>query len=290
VVPQELEAREFFKTYFENSKTTNQQLWWSLLLSAPMYLGLRRFTRSSVFSLVLAVSTTLLSLTWLLRSGLLEWVNDEAMFSRTFTHTIPIALLFFALGMAIEWLKFPSDSRYFYPVAVGFTWITLTGLAAEHEGYLQWVTKWSPLFEMNREYLFLTNAVIYFALQWLCDRLPWNQLHSVARAFRFVIPTHVLLALRSLEDKVEDRTFLQLLIPAVACAFVYLSIPRQMKNFFIWGMIFVAIGIIDLQNDLFKDNRTWLLTLLTAGLLIMLLATHYAGIRMAVGRWIRRGR
>jgi hypothetical protein len=290
VVSPDLTAREFFMTYFENSKTTNAQLWWALLLSAPCYLGLRRFTRSSVFSLVLAVATALLSITWLLQSGLLEWVNDEQMLARTFTHTLPIALVFFALGMTIERLHFPSDSRYFYPIAVGFTWITLTGLAAKHEGYLQWITGWSPLFEMHREYLFLANALIYFTLQRVCDRLPWNQLQGVARAFRWVIPTHVLLALRSLEDKVADPTLLELLIPAVGCAFVYLSIPRQMKNFFVWGMIFVAIGIIDLQDDLFKDKHSWLLALLTAGLLIMLTATHYASIRMSIARWVRRGR
>jgi hypothetical protein len=56
----------------------------------------------------------------------------------------------------------------------------------------------------------------------------------------------------------------------------------------VWGMIFVAIGIVDLQNDLFKDNRTWLFTLLIAGLFVMLVATHYATIRMALTRRLRR--
>lgn len=288
-VPPEMEQREFFKTFFA-SDTTNNQLWWSLLLSMPLCLWLRRFTHSSVFSLVIVVATTLLSVTWLLQRGLLEWIDDDQMLSRTFTHMIPIVLLFFGLGMIIERLRFPSDSRYFYPVAVGFTWITLTGLAATHEGYLESVTGWWSGFGMEREYLFLANAGIYFVLQRLCDWLPWDQLKSVARAFRWVIPTHVLLAMRSLEDSQSDPTALRILVLAVAFAFVFLSIPRQMKNFFVWGMIFVGVGIVDLQNDLFKDTRGWLLTLLISGMVVMLLATHYAGLRMTVARWIRRRR
>jgi serine/threonine protein kinase len=196
--------------------------------------------------------------------------------------------------MVIERLRFPSDSRYFYPIAVGFTWITLTGLAATHMGYLEHVDAWRPgVVRMQREYLFLTNAGIYLALQWICGRLPWNQLQSVARAFRFVIPTHVLLSLWFLERSTEASQFevriFQVLLPCVAAAFVYLSIPRQMKNFFVWGMVFLAIGIVDLQNDIFADRRGWLVTLMMAGLLVMLVATNYAGIRMAASRWIRRG-
>jgi hypothetical protein len=93
--------------------------------------------------------------------------------------------------------------------------------------------------------------------------------------------------MQSLKDAFPDPTRLEVLLLVVACAFVYFSIPRQMKNFFVWGMIFVAVGIVDLQNDFFKDSRTWLLSLLTSGFLIMIMATHYAGVRMAVARWIK---
>jgi hypothetical protein len=298
---------EFFRTIFPNegqsqneSSTyrfrgiTNDQLLWSILASFPLYLGLRRFTRSSVFSLVLSIATALVCVIWLLQRGLLEWIGDEDLVSRIFTNMIPISLLFFLLGMVIERLRFPGDSRYFYPVAVGFTWITLTGLAATHMGYLERVDAWWPeVIRMRREYLFLVNAGIYFALQWVCDRIPWNQLHAVARAFRFVIPTHVLLALWSLERSTDasqlEIRILEVTLLCVAATFVYLSIPRQMKNFFVWGMLFIAIGIVDLQNDIFADRRGWLVSLMMAGLLVMLLSTHYAGFRLVFSRWIRRG-
>src|SRR2546429_9235171 len=36
-------------------QTTNAQIWWAVILSLPAYVWLRRFTNSSVFSLVFAV-------------------------------------------------------------------------------------------------------------------------------------------------------------------------------------------------------------------------------------------
>jgi hypothetical protein len=46
---------------------------------------------------------------------------------------------------------------------------------------------------------------------------------------------------------------------------------------------------VDLQNDIFADRRGWLVSLMMAGLLVMLLSTHYAGFRLVFSRWIRRG-
>lgn len=299
----ELLSTEFLPTGYR--AITNAQFWWSFLLSLPVYLWLRRFTRSSVFSLASAIMVTLLCVVGLLRMGVLEWLRQEK-FGSFFLHLIPIALLFFAIGMAIERLGYPTDSRYFYPVAVGFTWIALIGLASTHEGYLEFVNRWWSI-EMQREYLFLINAGIYFLLQGVCEHLPWAQLQSVSRAFRFVIPGHVLLPILSIGVRAMDKwkgslempgdpsyrfeaRVFEVLLPCVACAFVYLSIPRQMKNFFVWGMVFLAIGVVQLQNELFKDHRVWLISLMLGGLLVMLAATHYATLRMTLSRWLHRAR
>src|SRR5260370_26316754 len=52
-------------------QTTNAQIWWAVFVSLPAYVWLRRFTRSSVFSLVLAVMATGVGLVALARIGLL---------------------------------------------------------------------------------------------------------------------------------------------------------------------------------------------------------------------------
>ena len=41
-------------------------------------------------------------------------------------------------------------------------------------------------------------------------------------------------------------------------------------------MIFVAIGVVRLQQDLLKDLAWWPVTLLAAGLLLMLAAANYS--------------
>jgi len=282
---------------------TNAQLWWALLLSLPAYLWLRRFTRSSVFSLVFAIAAGFLCLIQLLQMGLLTWEGGKI-----YSHLIPVAVLFFVLGMIIEKLRYPADSRYFYPIGTAFVWIALTGLASSND-YGIWnlqrigrIASWDLRSQVA--YLFLLNAGIYFVLQKICDRLPWDQLHSVARAFRFVIPSHVLIALFSLGTtamdqwnkdtanlafRFEARTF-EVLLPCVACLFVYRSVPGQMKNYFVWGMVFLAIGIINLQQDIFKEGRAWLISLILGGLLVMLTATNYASLRMTASRWFRRER
>jgi hypothetical protein len=271
----------------------NAQLFWAILLSLPVYLWLRRFTRSSVFMVSTAIAGVLLAVVTLLRMGLLQWIMDER-YTYAYLHLIPVALTFFAVGIAIESRRYSEDARSFYPIAVGFTWIGLSGMAYTHEGHLDFVGD-------DYEYLFLINAAIYFVLHTLCEALPWSRLRSVGRAFRFVIPGHVLVAVWSLgnhamkkwkgaERELPDLSyrfearFFEILLPCLACAFVYLSIPRQMKNFFVWGMVFLAIGVVNLQNDIFADRRGWLICLMLGGLLIMLLSTHYAELRLLLSR------
>ncbi len=131
---------EFFARFFDFERVTNARLWWSILLSVPAYLWLRRFTGSSVFSLVLAVMTALFSLVSLLRMGLLEWLDQDP--GKLYFHLMPVALAFFVTSFLLERFKRTADSRYFYPIAVLFTWVSFSGVAAFHEPYTAWL-KWA---------------------------------------------------------------------------------------------------------------------------------------------------
>ena len=81
-------------------------------------------------ALALAVNIALLSLVTLLGMGLLEWLEQDP--GKVYFYLIPIAVLFFAGGIVIERFGYASDSRYFYPFAVVFTLIALSGVAAFH--------------------------------------------------------------------------------------------------------------------------------------------------------------
>jgi len=294
------EDLELFSKVTGFKRTTNAQLWWALLLALPVYYALRRFTRATVFSLVFAVAAALQCLVTLLRLGLLEWLEKDP--GLVYLRLSPFAVLFFAVAFALERLDHPEDSGHFYPLAVLFTWASLTGVVTFHKPYADWLKSVAPWTRGQLEYLFILNAGAYTALQSLCDRFPSAQMRTVAKAFRFVIPGHVLTSLfllglsaTELFEKtpadqalrLEARLF-ELLLPAAAAVFVFGSIPKQMKNFFASGMLFLAVGLVRLQQNLLKDQMLWPLSLLLAGVLVMLFAAHYAAIRRALARWFIR--
>jgi hypothetical protein len=107
----------------------------------------------------------------------------------------------------------------------------------------------------------------------------------VGKSFRFVIPGHVMTSLLLLglaaESHLEQRVF-EWLLPAVACIFVFGSIPQQMKNFFASGLVFFAIGAYRLQQTVFPGHAFWPVLLLVAGLSLMLAAANYAALRVAL--------
>jgi len=279
---------------------TNLQLWWAIALAMPVYVWLRRYTRSSVFSLVASVMGVMLCVVTLARMGLIDWLNHEH--SKLYFRLIPIAILFLACGYVLERLSLSNDSRYFYPVGVAFTFVAMSGLASDYQPFQDALKRVLPWTRGDIEYLFMVNAGLYFVLQMVFGHFSLSQLRAVAKAFRFVIPGHILTSLLSLgirasdrwNSSVEDlslrheaRTF-EILLPLLACIFIYASIPKQMKNYFVMGTLFLGIGIVRLQQDIFQDQARWSLVLLVVGLLLMLAATRYSSIKMRFARLLRR--
>jgi hypothetical protein len=140
-------------------------------------------------------------------------------------------------------------------------------------------------------------------MQSFSELLGSPQMRSVAKVFRFVIPGHVLTSLlllglnaskefgdgKNLDWHFQAR-FFEVLLPLAALLFVFGSIPKQMKNFFATGLLFLAIGITRLQQELFKNNSVWPVSLLITGLLLMYIAVNYTSIKLALTRRFRRNR
>ena len=231
---------------------------------------------------------------------MLEWLDNDP--GRVYFHLIPLAVAFFLAAIALERAARGADSRYFYPFAVTFTFAALSGVALFHEPYAKWLQSIAPWTRGQVEYFFIVNAGIYLLLQSVFERFHSSQLRMVAKSFRFVIPGHVMtsLLLLGLEAsrlwqespgevamRREARVF-EFLLPAVACAFVFGSIPKQMKNFFATGLLFLAIGIVRLQQDFFQGRAAWPIVLLLLGVALMVCATRYPVLRLAIGRRFRR--
>ena len=281
---------EFFHRLEAAKQATNAQLWWSLVAGLPVCWRLRRFTRAPVFSLMNAVLAAMACMATLFRLGVLEYVDHDQ--GRFFLELIPCAVLFMAAGFLFERMRMPDDSRYFYPFAVVFTLAALSGVAVYHEPWAQWLKSVAPWTRGQIEYLFILNAAIYFLLDRICSRFPSAQVRMVGKSFRFVIPGHVMTSLWLLQysaKTVGEARALEWLLPGVACVFVFGSIPRQMKNFLVSGLVFLAIGVYRLQQEVFPNRGFWPVLLLTCGLGLMVAASNYAPLRVALGRiWKRR--
>jgi hypothetical protein len=277
-------------------QTTNTQIWWAVAVSLPAYVWLRRYTRSSVFSLVFAAMTAWLCIVTLLRMGLLDWLDHDH--AKIYFRLIPIALLFFVIAFIVERLGLPNDSRYFYPIAVAFTFMALSGLAGDYKSYHQWLARQVPWTRGQVGYLFIINAAVYLMLDVICLRFSVPQIRAVGKAFRFAVPGHVLTSLFFLGLAASDRweaqlgdlarrreaRGLEIVLPLAALVFVYGSIRKQMKNYFVVGMIFLAIGLVRLQQDIFKERSRWPILLLILGTLLMVSATRYSTIKLALAR------
>jgi hypothetical protein len=270
-------------------EATNAQLWWALLAGLPVCWWLRRFTRAPVFSLMFAATSALLCLATLLRLGVLDCLDRDS--GRFYLDLIPCAILFMAAGFVFERLRMPDDSRYFYPFAVAFTLAALSGVAVYHEPWAKWIEAAAPWTRGQIEYLFILNAGIYFLLDRICEGFSSPQVRTVGKSFRFVIPGHVMtstLLLGLSADSLAEQRVFEWLLPAIACLFVFASIPRQMKNFLVSGLVFLAIGIYRLQQEVFPNRAWWPIVLLLTGLGLMLAAANYAALRVALGRVWKR--
>jgi len=241
--------------------------------------------------LMFAAMSAMLCLATLLRMGVLDCLDRDA--GRFYLDLIPCAILFIAAGAVFERLHMPDDSRYFYPFAVAFTLAALSGIAVYHEPWSDWLKAAAPWTRGQIEYLFILNAAIYTVLDRIFDGFPSSQVRTVGKAFRFVIPGHVMTSLLVLglnaESVAEARVF-EWTLPAAACVFVFASIPRQMKNFLVSGLVFLAIGIYRLQQEVFPNRAWWPITLLLTGLGLMLAAANYAALRVWLGRVWKKGR
>ena len=60
-----------------------------------------------------------------------------------------------------------------------------------------------------------------------------------------------------------------------------------MKNFFASGLLFFAIGVFRLQQEVFREYARWPVFLLAAGLALMVAAAHYAPLKVTLARMLK---
>jgi len=78
----------------------------------------------------------------------------------------------------------PDDSRYFYPFGVAFTWTALSGLAAFHKPYADWIQRLAPWTRGQEEYLFLIKRRRLLRARPPGRPFQSEQVRMVGRSFR----------------------------------------------------------------------------------------------------------
>ena len=286
-------VRELFPYWGADKWITNQQLIWALGISILCVIGIRKQTRSSVFSLLIATLAAMLSGVIIAQLGLLEWMKTDP--GRIYISLLPVAALFYIVACGVERWGFSADSRYLYPFGFIFTVAALSGIALYHDPLTRWLEYAFPWTRGQVEYLFLTNAVAYWMFQGVLFKVGTPHACASGKCFRFIIPGHVLCAIYLLSESVLDliknsgdplqpwiqmeSTSLLYLLPLVASAFVFASIPKQMKNFLITGFIFLVVGAYRLQKYEFGGESIMPILLLILGLGFMLLAAEQNPVR-----------
>ncbi len=125
-----------------------------------------------------------------------------------------------------------------------------------------------------------TNAQLWWSILTGLPVCWWLRRFTRAPVFSLMLAVMAAMLLgMSAETPREARVF-ERLLPAVACVFVFLSIPRQMKNFF-------AIGVFRLQRGVFHERAFWPAFLLVSGLTLMVAAANYAPLKVKLADTFR---
>jgi len=257
------------------------------LIVALAWLGLNSCfwwrTRTSAFSLLWTLSGVAVPTALYAFMGLKDWDPDEIGFMYLF----PGALLF-GLAMLLD-LKRRQPYFAAAPYILGLAILIGSATALALEGP---TTKWlgvgvladalgveSLLEKRQIYYSFMINGAVYLALGLLADRSVRSaSLRRIATFLFWIAPSHLLVPVVMLtRDRAwailpDDWSIPELVLPAAALAFVFASVPKQMKSFFFSGLGYFAVGVWLITAHHFRDVFAWPVALAAAGLALAVVA------------------
>lgn len=259
---------------------TNQQLLAATLTSLAFGLLVWRGTRTSAFALISSLSVLAVATAAFGLLGLRSQFND-AHFDRIGGWYLgPGALL---LGIAIVWdlrRKLQSFAAPFYVAGTIVVLLSLTAIA-RFGPTLQWLGFSHPegdaAISRQIDYGFMINGALYLAIGLLADRSTSSAwLRRIGSLLFWLAPSHLLIPVLRLENDwplfASAWTLPELLLPIVALAFIFASVPKQMKSFFFSGLFYTAVSVQRLTARHFENKFAWPVALAAAGLTLALIA------------------
>jgi hypothetical protein len=238
---------------------------------------LLQVTRSSVMTL-LSCASGLVALTAIhLASGMMTWPADDIAGRYLWPSIVLIAV-----GIICDRRQL---GQYAWPcAAIGTLGLatTLSAVAVTSNTLFGWLGHKPVASTLSHEECvglsFVTNGLVLLAVA-SGYRAVGTRLHRrLAEALNWIGSLSVLLPLRVLDSGRYDNSLVgswrlyEKALPIGSLAFIFGSVPRQMKPFFFAGLIGLGISIQRLTVRHFGDDFSWPVFLTVVGLAFMLLA------------------
>ncbi len=238
---------------------------------------LTKITRSSVMTL-LSCLAGLVTLTAMYLIGGLKLMPTDDIAGR---YLLPcIALI--ATGIVCDRRKL---TQYAWPCAVIGTLglaLVLSIIAVTPDTLFGWLgLKPAPTTLSHNECVglsFVISGMIYLAIAGGYRAVGTRLYRRLAEILNWIGSLSVLLSLRVLDNGQYETSLIGKLrlyekaLPLASLAFVFASVPRQMKPFFFAGLIGLGISIQRLTVRHFSDDFRWPVSLIIVGLTFMLIA------------------
>lgn len=238
---------------------------------------LLQVTRSSVLTLLSCVSGLVVLTAMYLTSGMMQWPGD-VMAGRYLWPSIVLI----AAGIACDRRKL---AHYAWPCAalgtLGLT-VAFSAISATPNTLFGWLgCKPAESTLSHDECVGLSlviNGLVFLSVA-SCYRAVGTRLHRrLAEALNWLGSLSVLLPLRVLDSGKYEASLVgkwrlyEKALPIASLAFIFGSVPRQMKPFFFAGLIGLGISVQRLTVRYFTDDFRWPVLLVVIGLTFILAA------------------
>jgi serine/threonine protein kinase len=259
---------------------TNQQLLIAALSTLVLGLALWRWTRTGAFSLITCLAAIAAVTAVLGLAGMRAELRGSQFDSLAVRYLGPaVALFLIAVVFDLRW-KSPAFASPFYISGLTLLLASLTTIAwfgptLHYLGFADPAD--DAALSRQIDYSFMINGGVYLIAGMFADRTGSSAwLRRIGAILFWLAPSHLLVPILHLENNwpigVTGWTVPELLLPAAALAFVFASVPKQMKSFFFSGLFYTAIAVQRLTARHFEDRLAWPITLAVIGVAMSLLA------------------
>ncbi len=239
-------------------------------------------TRTMAFSLIWSCSALTFAVAMFALCDLRKQLENGNYDTVAGWFLIPAAILF-CLALLLDLKQkqmYLAGPLYIFSVAVFLLSLTVI---ARYGPTRQWLG-WQSVDNVENEikYSFMMNGLVYLIVGFLADRSKRSRwLRRIATLLFWLTPTHVLVPLFLLALEREGAvlagtwTLFEVLLPIGAIFFVFASVPKQMKSFFFSGLFYLALSVIQLTYEHFKNRFYWPVLLAVIGFALTLAAWRF---------------